>query len=340
MQFQALFVPDFHGQCTALIDRVAEFDAINPFCSPRFVEARTNQGERPYLFTLTDQNEIVAACFGFLREKSLRRTLQIVSLPRLPDSDSFWRGVWQVCLQSKIWHLQVDSYASPEAEIPFLQGETARRERFEYVLELSSENYQAGVSANHWRNISHAVGAQLAVHRTRESRALAEHVSLMELSRVRRIKRGERIEFEQNAALSHALLSTGAGELFQAVESQQVISSVLVLRSQAGAYYQSAGTSQRGMAIGASPFLISRICEVLRQEEIRVFNLGGASPENSGLRRFKAGFGARELRLTAASFCPRPAVQRSVHRTLKILREKQRAAQQLLSSLVTRRPGG
>jgi hypothetical protein len=304
---------------------MAEIDAVNPFCTPQFLEARTQQGDQPCLFHLNNQNEMAAGCFGFLRGKFLRRSLQIVSLPRLPDADSFWHGLWEFCLQSRIWHLQVDSYASPEAQIPILPGETARRERFEYILDLSSEDFQKRVSTNHGRNISRAVSAGLVIRRARESEALTDHVSLMRSSLDRRMKRGEQVELDEDASLLLALLSCNAGELFQAVENTRVVASVLVLRSQFGAYYQSAGTSERGMEIGASPFLISGVGGILRQEGVRIFNLGGASPENTGLRRFKAGFGARELPLTAASFCPRPAIQRGVQKTLKTLREKQKA---------------
>jgi Acetyltransferase (GNAT) domain len=317
---------------------MAEIDAYNPFCTPQFVEARVRQGEQPCLFTLSSQNEMASGCVGFLRGKFLWRNLQIVSLPRMPDSNSFWRGLWQFCLQSGIWHLQVDSYGSPEADIPSLPGGIARRERFEYILDLSSGDFQERLSANHWRNMSRADAAQLTIRCTRDVQGLTAHVLLMGLSRDRRVKRGEQIEFDPETSLLHALLSTGAGQLFQAVQDNLVLSSVLVLRSRTGAYYQSAGTSRRGMEIGASHFLISQVGGILRQEGVRVFNLGGANPENTGLRRFKAGFGSRELQLTAASFCPRPAVQRGLHKTLKALRGKQRDVQQFLNSWGTHRP--
>ena len=230
--FQALFLHDSLVPSKALVDRMAEIDAVNPFCTTQFLEARTQQGDQPCLFHLNNQNEMAAGCFGFLRGKFLRRSLQIVSLPRLPDADSFWHGLWEFCLQSRIWHLQVDSYASPEAQIPILPGETARRERFEYILDLSSEDFQKRVSTNHGRNISRAVSAGLVIRRARESEALTDHVSLMRSSLDRRMKRGEQVELDEDASLLLALLSCNAGELFQAVENTRVVASVLVLRSQ------------------------------------------------------------------------------------------------------------
>jgi len=339
VQFQGLLLQDSLVRFTACFDQMAEADAINPFCTPQFVEARVRQGQQPCLFTLSNQNEMASGCLGFLHGKFLWRNLHIVSLPRLPDSDLFWRGLWQFCLESGVWLLQVDSYGSPEADIPSLPGGIAWRERFEYILDLSSGDFHERMSANHRRNMSRAASAQLTIRCTRDVEGLTAHVLLMGFSRDRREKRGEQIEFASDSSPLHALLSTGAGQLFQAVQDNKVFSSVLVLRSRPGAYYQSAGTSPRGMEIGASHFLISQVGSILRQEGVQVFNLGGASPESAGLRRFKAGFGARELRLTAASFCPRPAVQRGLRKTLKALREKQRAAQQFLNSWGPHRPG-
>ena len=65
--------------------------------------------------------------------------------------------------------------------------------------------------------------------------------------------------------------------------------------------------------MGASPFLISGVAAILKHEGVRVFNLGGATAENLGLVRFKAGFGTREVALEAASFCPKSMVEKKIH---------------------------
>lgn len=96
------------------------------------------------------------------------------------------------------------------------------------------------------------------------------------------------------------------------------MSSGLVLRSRKGAYYQSAGNSPDGMKLGSSAFLISQIADTLQQEGICSFNVGGTGADNPGLRRFKAGFGAREIELQAAAFCPKSVVERKVHGVLRV----------------------
>jgi lipid II:glycine glycyltransferase (peptidoglycan interpeptide bridge formation enzyme) len=98
-----------------------------------------------------------------------------------------------------------------------------------------------------------------------------------------------------------AFLRSGLGELFQAVHEDRVLSSVLVLHAPRGGYYQSAGTSLEGMAMCASHFLINCIANQLRDEGDETLNLGGAD-EDSGLARFKEGFGATRMPLPAATY--------------------------------------
>ena len=117
----------------------------------------------------------------------------------------------------------------------------------------------------------------------------------------RRAARGESVSTNPVAAKEHrAYLASGAGELFQAVHNGHVVSSLLVLRSARTAYCQSTGTSPEGMRIGASPFLFHSVCAELNREGVRTINLGG-TPEGSSLARFKAGFGATEVRLCACT---------------------------------------
>jgi GNAT acetyltransferase-like protein len=98
-----------------------------------------------------------------------------------------------------------------------------------------------------------------------------------------------------------AYLRSVAGELFQAVQGERVVSSDFILHSAQRAYGQSLGISPEGMNVGASHFLIFSICKQLESEGVRTFNLGGA-PKGSSLSGFKAVFGASEISLSAC-FC-------------------------------------
>jgi len=331
LRFQAWPVPP----TPALVERWADFNATNPFCTAQFIDARIRVGERAYFLTLCDGDNLAAGCLGLLRGGFLGRRLQIPSMPILPNADPFWQGVWQFCLDSGVWNLQVDTYAAPEGKIPSLPGETSRRERLEYVLDLGKKNLRADVSSNHRRNIARAEKAGLTIRRTHDLADCSKHVSLMTASLERRARRDEQVGLDDHSALAFALLTSGAGELFLALDGDEALSSLLVLRSRSGAYYQSAGTSPRGMEVGASPFLICSVAGLLRQQGLQSFNLGGASPESTGLRRFKEGFGAREVKLEAASFCPRPALQRQLRAALGTLREKQKNTKRLAKSLLT-----
>ena len=312
LQFRSVLRPP-----PSLANSLAALDPANPLQTPQYAKAHEALGERVYLLGLYDCNDLVSGCLGFLSGWFLSRKLHIRSLPSLPDPEIFWQGVLQSCRRLGVWSLQIDTYASPGAVIPQLPGEVERRDRWEYVLDVACENVQAGVSTQHRRNIVRASKAGLSLRRTREASACAKHLELMDASTERRASRGEKVDSGQDSARPLALLASGSGEIFQAVMGEQVLSSILVLRSSQGAYYQSAGTLPEGMRLGASPFLVSQVAALLKQEGARVFSLGGASAESPGLRRFKAGFGAREFELQAASFCPKSAAQRRLRGALR-----------------------
>jgi hypothetical protein len=292
---------------------VAASDPTNPFYTPEYASACQSLGEQACFIGLCRGEDVVSGCIGFLSGSFLRRSLTIHSLPSISSPQVFWQGLLELCRKLKVWRLQVDTYASPGGDIPRLPGELTRRTRKEHVLDLEQEDVLDGVCSQHRRNISRAVKAGLSVHRTREASACAQHLRLMNASLERRAKRGEEVEIREQHARTLALLTSRAGELFQAMDAEKVLSSILILRSSRGAYYQTAGTLPEGMKLGASPFLVSRVAAILKQEGARVFNLGGATADNSGLHRFKAGFGTREVVLEAASFCPKSMIERNVH---------------------------
>jgi hypothetical protein len=219
---------------------------------------------------------------------------------------------------------------SAAVTIPPLDGELSRRRRCEFVLLLQGSDALARISSNHRRNVARARGQGIGIRRTRAADACAIHNSLVHTSLDRRTARGETIVAGNDVAPYERMTRTGAGELFQAVRGDAVLSSLLVLRARAGAYYQSAGTTPDGMAVGASHFLVSSIIASLRDEGLQVFNLGGAAEDASGLRRFKQGFGAVEAPLEAAQFSTEHPLIRAARARLRLLRANHRAFGRLL----------
>jgi hypothetical protein len=310
LQFRAVLRPPL-----SLIEALAACNPANPLQTSEYAKAQESLGAKVCLLGLYADDQLVSGCLGFLSGWFLRRNLNIRSLPNLPEPEIFWRGILHSCRTLGVWHLQVDTYASPSAVIPQLPGELERRDRCEYVLDLGCENVLDGIGTQHRRNISRARKAGLSIRRTREASACAKHLELMDASLERRANRGESVDLGQESARPLAVLASRSGEIFQAVVGEQVLSSILVLRSSKGAYYQSAGTLPEGMKLGASPFLVSQVADLLKQEGALLFNLGGA--ESPGLQRFKSGFGAREVALQAASFCPKSVVERKLRAALR-----------------------
>ncbi len=273
----------------------------NPFMTAAYLNARMALGGEPYILSLEYGERMDAACPALLRSGYLTRSLEIMSLPLLPESDVFWRGLQTWCRGKNVSHVEVNSFSSEQTCIPRLVGEYHRRTRCEYVLDLREQPLWERMSSNHLRNVKRARKGHVSVHRSREASACRVHVDLMALSMTRRRVRGEQVPDRMADQLAEitALTQRGAGEVFQAVADGQVLSSILVLQSERGGYYHSAGTSPEGMACGASHLLVHDIAVTFQAEARWQFNLGGVSEAGSGLEQFKRGFGTRGIELEA-----------------------------------------
>jgi len=285
-----------------LCSRTAALAPENPFCTPSYLEARRAPGLRPWVLGLATEERLVAACFAFLLAGRASRTLEIPSLPEMDGPNAFWDRLLVLCREEKVTYLDVDTYGSPHVEIPRLARETGRSARWEYVLDLQESDSMRNVHVHHRRMIQRAHRHQLEMRQAANDQAGADHVALMSASMRRRRLRGEDVPVESDAGSSMAYIRRGAGDLFQAVHGDRVLSSVLVLKAEQGAYYQSAGTSAEGMACGASHFLVAEIASRLQRAGLRSFNLGGTRDAASGLARFKSRFGARVVKLESARF--------------------------------------
>jgi hypothetical protein len=284
--------------------RIAAHDRDNPFHTESFLRARTRirpGGTTAALWT-DGPGDAVVGCLAFLSGRSFRRRLEIVSAPAVGPEDDFWDGVLRFCARQRIAELFVGSFGSARVGIPSLGTEVWRRVRREHVVALDESDPLPTFSGNHRRNVRSALRAGLTVHVGVQRSDCEAHVELVARSRLRRLQRGERVVGAPSVDGFWPFLDEGVGTVFQARDKVQPVSSVIVLRSERGAYYQSAGSSPEGMAVGASHFLIYQIMRRLHESGVRSFNLGGAGADEPGLSRFKTGFAASHRDLESALF--------------------------------------
>jgi hypothetical protein len=283
---------------------VAARAPANPFYTSAYAEARRALGFRPWILALRQDGALVSACTAFMKAGRLSRALEIPSLPAFENNEDagvFWNGLRDFCRRRRVSNLLAHSFASARATIPSLSGEIRRRARCEYVLDLQSPGLWDRLSSNHVRNIRRGRNAGVEVRCAADERAYREHATLTEMSLERRRSRGEPVPQHAGAEGVAVMTRCGAADLFQAVLNGTALSSILVLKADRGAYYQSAGTSPEGMACGASHWLVHEVANILRARGNQLFNLGGAG-EDPGLKRFKAGFGATMVSLEEAEF--------------------------------------
>jgi hypothetical protein len=318
MTTKAIIVPFANSAASALLCRAA---ADNPFCTPEYAKAMQTIGRDVWIIGGSETRNGADAALALIRRGRFSTELEIESTPRgASTTESFWEQVRTLCKRCKVTDLVVGSFGSQPFTLPPFDGEIARRNRHEFVLRLRDNGELTLLSNNHRRNIRKAQNAGLAIRRTRDNVDwISEHLALMKKSSDRRIRRGESVVIDGEGVLQRTLLKTGAAELFQAVRSGEVLSSILVVLARRAGYYQSAGTSPEGMSIGASHFLVFSVAGILAGEGREMFNLGGAE-EGSSLARFKSGFGAEVVELPAATYYVGPVWKKKLRTMLQLVR--------------------
>ena len=275
----------------SLLDRASLTDLDNPFLTTRYLRSQLALFRDAWLLSLDEGDAMRAAALGFLESGRVRRTLVIPSSPPVSLDSPFWAGVQSFIRERGVTDLELATFATPASKIPPMPGETERIDRTEFAMSLDGADILSRVSKSHRERISKGRRKGLVVRRGHTDDAVDAHVALHINSMDRRKSRGENVSLAFERAGSAALLASGAGELFQAMLGDHVASSLLVLRSPAGAYSESSGNSKEGMAIGASHFLRYETAAALKAEGVTMFYLGGARPSEEGLRAFKSGFG-------------------------------------------------
>lgn len=320
------FSADLHPS-RELLQHAERSAPTDPFSAPAFAEAWQAMGHQPWILSLRRNAQVLCACPAYISNGRLNRTLEFMSLPALHDDEKFWVGVSRFSRERRVSHLKANSFTQSGGTIPGLIGETRRRIRFKYLIDLKQSDLWSQLSENHRRNVKLGRKAQLQVRRSREIDACREHSRLQQISKARRESRGERVTKDDGARKAIAFTQSGAGELFQAVQGKRVVSSILLLMASRGAYYESAGTTPEGMSCGAAHFLLYEIACMLKQQGLELLNLGGADPQmNPGLQRFKSGFGANKVEFESAEFFLGSSVRRKIGLAAGLLRSTRQLA--------------
>lgn len=327
----------------ALLGAVERSEPANPFFSRAYARAMGSLGLLPVTFHQGPAERPEYAFNAFLERGRLSRTLIVPSMPALEPALFLAGALLPYCRRRGVTALRLESFGSGPAKPPELPAGAEFLRRREFVVDLTVPELLKAFASNHKRNQKRAAKAGVECVESGDAGALAEHYRMLGASMARRRALGEAGAEARAGGVSQALLATGAGRLFQAVHQGEVVSSILVLTAPEGAYYHSGGSSPGGMALGASHFLFHRVMEIMAAEGKRAFNLGGAEAD-SGLARFKQGFGAVEVRLWRCELPLGPAWRRKTASALRLLRQGPRAvlrkAARLDSYRVYRTPEG
>lgn len=280
------------------VDRLSNIYPTNPFFTFAYAQARKLSGHKPVLFEYYQDKEFINGFIAFEQNGVINKSIEVPSFPPITSDYNFWNIFINELSRKRYSHVNLGSFSSPaKFTVPELNVIVGKRERCEYHLNLMDSGNRLNKSANHKRNIKKARNFGIKILKGVDSREACErHSELIDFSMNRRA-RGSKIKKTNHVSSTLNYIQTNSGKLFQASLNQRVLSSVLILEAERGIYYHSAGTSEEGMALGASHFLIDEIADEYRNQSKWLFNLGGTLQDQTGLQRFKKGFGATPIKL-------------------------------------------
>jgi hypothetical protein len=298
-------------------ERIARLAPHNPFCDPRYVQWREGLGDRGILLGLANGKDIAIGCPAFVSSRYIvNRTLELPTVPDLPDACSFWNGLLQFCRRHWISYLVIDNYCGSSSELPVIESWTSSDRILEYRLSLTRDDLWGDLSDGHKWSIKKArkLGVQLRTKVAPD--AFIQHAAMFSSSLERRAARGEVVTFAHDESYYRGTIECGLGQLFQAELNGSVVASQILFRAARGAYYFSAGTSPEGLKCGAAAFTLYEAMLQLREEGTELLNLGrGVTHE--GLSRYKAGFGAVGVNVTRAGYFVGGPIRKMIARVRK-----------------------
>ena len=327
----------------------------NPFQTAAYAAACRGRDGETWLLGEFDGTALLSGCVATFVRARWGRMLAIPSVAPPVAPEGFWAGVVELCRRENIDRLHVESFGSRASQLPMLSARTSRRVRREFVVDLQAVPLFPRLTGHHKRNIQRARRAGIRVSEARDEGACARHALLVEHSLSRRRERGETITGTSLAcvvdgcvepracAVTAALyarsgqeraraprspgccvgacLESGIASVYEAKLGQEVVASMVVVESVEGAYCASAGTNAEGRRWGAAHLLNHEIAHALQAAGKRTLNLGGGSPSEAGLLRFKSGFGASATALEAAIYDFRGPLRRWVTEWIRSLHQ-------------------
>ncbi len=167
----------------------------------------------------------------------------------------------------------------------------------QFILSTAPIPYSA-FSSNIKRNISKAdrlcTVIELPVHE-----AIPKYIEMVDFSDIRRSQSGINNSKHNHSELKD-VLTFSTSKLYFAKCGDTIAAAVQICIIHDRAYYMMGGTSPEGMKIGAAPFLLANVAELLAQHDIRSLTLGLANRET--LKQFKKGLGALDTEILMVDF--------------------------------------
>ena len=90
----------------------------NPFCTDAYVTAMQKRGHECWIVGMRVGEAVQEYAVATLRRGRLSSTLEITSLPKAAQQESFWNGIYLLCRRLRVTDLLADTFFSPQFSLP------------------------------------------------------------------------------------------------------------------------------------------------------------------------------------------------------------------------------
>jgi len=256
-------------------------------------------------------------CYSILNRGRLGGSMRVtLDIDTAVTDDSVWDALQDHAREKGASVLHIEANGRSKRQLPTFKNEKSRHTVQVYSVDLARE---IEIGKRHRRNVGKARKRNVSMVISKDEAAIRAHVNLCRLSVDRRENRGEAIEGLITREAATSLVVNSGARLFQATLNGQILSSDLVVFVGPYAFYDSGGTSPEGMQIGSSYFLMASMIEHLKQDNMRILNLGVGAENRPGLSLFKSGFGADCFEFQTVEVDTASRVQRLARRLKRLL---------------------
>lgn len=269
-----------------------ESNCLSPFLHKQWLLLISSQYKLPVKILGYYENEQLVSAIPFVEKKSFFNRKKLISLP-FTDYISFQKNLPENFIK-QLKEYSLNKYTSVEIrnQVQFTDNSNSTFYRHYLNLESGYENLKTGFKKNNKRNIKKADKNNLTIKISKELKSIEEFYKLNILTRKKHGLPPQPKSFFHN--ITKYLFENNLGFVATVYMKEKAISSSIFFTFKNSILYKYGASDYKYIHLRPNNLLFDSILKYACENNFAFFDFGICSKENTGLRRFKNGWGASE----------------------------------------------